>query len=187
MCVFSRRHCRGGLRSGQRLPSTRGVVRENRLGRNTNAIAFDRLLAEGYNRDTSRHPYLGCGGSGGFTYGDVAAPNADPEATFVAEVVLPEAPGRARLVGALPPPARAGANKVCIEDPGYIGLKGAIAASGVVLAPSRLIPVLRRLRKHVDRHPPIDSQVVLARFTDEGHFGGHVWRMRLLYRERRDI
>jgi len=163
------------------------LVRENRLGRNTITIAFDRLLAEDYNRDTPRHPYLGCGGSGGFTYGDVAASDAEPEATFVAEVVLPEEPGRARSVGALPPPARAGGNKVCIKDPGYIGLKGAITASGAVLAPSRLIPVLRRLRKHVDRHPPIDSQVVLARFIDEGHFAGHVRRMRLLYREQRDI
>ncbi len=57
---------------------------------------------------------------------------------------------------------------------------------GYLVAPSRLIPLLRGLRVHVDRHPPIDSQAVLARFIQEGHFGGHVRRMRLLYRERRD-
>ena len=370
----------GRLRPGQRLPSTRGLARENRLGRNTIAIAFDRLLAEGY---IETRP-----GVGTLVAEDLAdlpmvmppSPGVEPESKFVAEAALPEASGRARSVGALPlhdpapgplflnpgypavdafpfktwarlasqfwrsEPAQllgyqdpqgylplriaiseylrtargiaatpdrilvtSGSqqavdlvtrallepgDKVCIEDPGYIGLKGAITASGAVLAPapvdeqglivaearrkgagtrlaivtpthqfptgamlslarrlellrwaadedvwlleddydsefryegrplsalhsldpdgrviyagtfskvlapairlgylvapSRLMPVLRRLRAHVDRHPPIDSQAVLARFIDEGHFGGHVRRMRLLYRERRD-
>lgn len=368
----------GRLLPGQRLPSTRGLARENRLGRNTVAIAFDRLLAEGYVETRS--------GVGTVVAEDLvdlpmvgstlvaALPVATDQST------LPRPSGRARSVSAMPvhEPAPApiflspgypaveafpfatwgrlasqfwrsepahllgyqdpqgylplrvaiseylhtargiaatpdrilvtsgsqqavdlvtralleAGDKVCIEDPGYIGLKGAITASGALLAPapvdesglvvakardngagtrlaivtpthqfptgatlslarrlellrwasedgvwileddydsefryegrplsalhsldpdgrviyagtfskvlapairlgylvapSSLMPLLRRLRAHVDRHPPIDSQAVLARFIDEGHFGGHVRRMRLLYRDRRD-
>jgi GntR family transcriptional regulator / MocR family aminotransferase len=367
----------GRLRPGQRLPSTRGLARETRLGRNTVAIAFDRLLAEGYVETRS--------GVGTMVAEDLAdlpmtPPTVNSDASTINDPVLLEPSGRARSVGALPlneatpspiflspgypaleafpfstwarlasqfwraepahllgyqdpqgyMPLRVAiseylrtargisatpdrilvtsgsqqavdlvaralleiGDKVCIEDPGYIGLKGAIMASGAVLAPapvdenglivaearangagtrlaivtpthqfptgatlslarrlellkwaseddvwileddydsefryegrplsalhsldpdgrviyagtfskilapairlgylvapSRLIPLLRGLRAHVDRHPPIDSQAVLARFIDEGYFGGHVRRMRLLYRERRD-
>jgi GntR family transcriptional regulator / MocR family aminotransferase len=367
----------GRLRPGQRLPSTRGLARETRLGRNTIAIAFDRLLAEGYVETRS--------GVGTVVAEDLAdlpmgAPRVKQDALDIEGSVLPEPSGRARSMEALPlseqtavpillnpgypaleafpysiwarlasrfwrsEPAHllgyqdpqgylplreaiseylrvargisatpdrilvtSGSqqavdlvtrvlvepgDKVCIEDPGYVGLKGAITASGAVLAPapvdenglivaearalcdgarlaivtpthqfptgvtlslarrlellkwavedgvwvleddydsefryegrplsalhgldpdgrviyvgtfskilapairlgylvapSRLIPPLKNLRAHVDRHPPIDSQAILARFIEEGHFGGHVRRMRLLYRERRD-
>jgi GntR family transcriptional regulator / MocR family aminotransferase len=368
----------GRLRPGQRLPSTRGLARETNLGRNTIAIAFDRLLAEGYVETRS--------GVGTVVAQDLAdLPMAMPvimEPVILSgdASILPEPSGRARMVEALPVHERGSGpiflnpgypaleafpfstwarlasqfwrsepahllgyqdpqgylplrlaiseylrtargisaspdrilvtsgsqqavdlvtrallepgDKVCIEDPGYIGLKGAITASGAVLAPapvdenglivtearatgdgtrlaivtpthqfptgatlslgrrlellkwaseagvwvleddydsefryegrplsalhsldpdgrviyagtfskilapairlgylvapSRLIPLLRGLRAHVDRHPPIDSQAVLARFIDEGFFGGHIRRMRLMYRERRD-
>lgn len=367
----------GRLRPGQRLPSTRGLARETRLGRNTIAIAFDRLLAEGYVETRS--------GVGTVVAEDLAdlpmvTPAAKPMMPEREGSALPEPSGRARSVETLPAheattgpiflspgypaldafpfstwarlasrfwrsepshllgyqdpqgylPLRMAiseylrtargiaatpdrilvtsgsqqavdlvtrallepGDKVCIEDPGYIGLKGAIMASGALLAPapvdenglivaqarakgagtrlaivtpthqfptgatlslarrlellkwasqdgvwvleddydsefryegrplsalhsldpdgrviyagtfskilapairlgylvapSRLIPLLRGLRAHVDRHPPIDSQAVLARFIDDGHFGGHIRRMRLLYRQRRD-
>jgi GntR family transcriptional regulator/MocR family aminotransferase len=367
----------GRLRPGQRLPSTRGLARETRLGRNTIAIAFERLLAEGYVETRS-----GVGTVVAEDLADVpmAVPPAGPERFEAVAVELPEPSERARSLEALPmhvsttgpiplspgypaldafpyalwaklasqfwrsepahllgyqdpqgylplrmaiseylrdargisaPPERivvtSGSqqavdlvarvllepgDRVCIEDPGYIGLKGAVTASGAVLAPapvdenglvvaearadgdgirlaivtpthqfptgatlslarrlellhwasedgvwvleddydsefryegrplsalhgldpdgrviyagtfskilapairlgylvapSQLIPLLRGLRAHVDRHPPIDSQAILARFIDEGHFGGHIRRMRLLYRERRD-
>jgi len=367
----------GRLRPGQRLPSTRGLARETRLGRNTIAIAFDRLLAEGYVETRS--------GVGTVVAQDLAdlpmaMPAAPPEPVLPNALSLPEPSDRARSLEALPMhdptsgpiflspgypaleafpfttwarlasqfwrsepahllgyqdpqgylPLREAiseylatargivaspdrilvtsgsqqavdlvtrlvlepGDKVCIEDPGYIGLKGAVTASGAELAPApvdenglvvaearaagagtrlaivtpthqfptgatlslarrlellrwasedgvwileddydsefryesrplsalhsldpdgrviyagtfskiltpairlgylvaptRLISLLCGLRAHVDRHPPIDSQAVLARFIDEGHFGGHVRRMRLLYRERRD-
>lgn len=366
----------GRLKPGQRLPSTRGMARQTGLGRNTVAIAFDRLLAEGY-VETRR-------GIGTVVAEELAdlpmAPAPLPRPVPVDGGGLPEPSGRARRVEAMPVhdvapglmflnpgfpavdafpfatwarlmgqfwraepahlmgyqdprgylPLRAAisdylrtargivaepdrilvtsgsqqavdlvvralleaGDRVCVEDPGYIGLKGAVTVSGATLtsapvdenglivstaratgagtrlvivtpthhyptgatlslarrlellqwatednvwvleddydsefryegrplsalhsldpdgrviyagtfskilapairlgylvAPSRLIPLLRRLRAHVDRHPPIDSQAVLARFIEEGHFGGHVRRMRLMYRERRD-
>ncbi len=367
----------GRLRPGQRLPSTRGLARETRLGRNTIAIAFDRLLAEGYVETRS--------GVGTVVAEDLAdlpmaMPTATPKPMVPNAPTLPEPSDRARSLEVLPMhdttngpiflspgypaleafpfatwarlanqfwrsepahllgyqdpqgylPLREAiseylstargiaaspdrilvtsgsqqavdlvtrlvlepGDKVCIEDPGYIGLKGAVTASGAKLAPAPvdenglvvaaarasgagtrlaivtpthqfptgatlslarrlellhwasedgvwileddydsefryesrplsalhsldpdgrviyagtfskiltpairlgylvaptpLISLLRGLRAHVDRHPPIDSQAVLARFIDEGHFGGHVRRMRLLYRERRD-
>ena len=368
----------GRMKPGQRLPSTRGMARQTGLGRNTIAIAFDRLLAEGY-VETRR-------GIGTVVAEDLAdlpvvtTPRTVAPSSRKDRDILPEPSGRARRVGALPVqdpvpgpmflspglpavdafpfaiwgrlmgqfwraepahllgyqdpqgylPLRVAisdylrtargiaaepdrilvtsgsqqavdlvsrvllepGDRVCVEDPGYIGLKGAITASGAELAPapvdenglivskardagagtrlvivtpthhfptgatlsltrrlellrwaaeenvwvleddydsefryegrplsalhsldpdgrviytgtfstilapairlgylvapSRLAPLLRRLRAHVDRHPPIDSQAVLARFIDEGHFGGHVRRMRLMYRERRD-
>lgn len=364
----------GRLRPGQRLPSTRGLARETRLGRNTIAIAFDRLLAEGY---VETRPGVGTVVAQDLADLPMAMPVAAPGPSAPS---LPEPSDRARSVEALPMhdatsgpiflgpgypaleafpfttwarlssqfwrsepahllgyqdpqgylPLREAiseylstargiaaspdrilvtsgsqqavdlvtrlvlepGDRVCIEDPGYIGLKGAVTATGAVLAPAPvdenglvvaaarasgpgtrlaivtpthqfptgatlslarrlellrwaseervwileddydsefryesrplsalhsldpdgrviyagtfskiltpairlgylvaptpLISLLRGLRAHIDRHPPIDSQAVLARFIDEGHFGGHVRRMRLLYRERRD-
>ena len=367
----------GRLRPRQRLPSTRGLARETRLGRNTIAIAFDRLLAEGY---VETHSGVGTVVAEDLADMPMVTPATMVKAPRADGSIAREPSGRARSVGALPVheatagpiflspgypaleafpfstwarlasqfwrsepahllgyqdpqgylPLRAAiseylrtargisatpdrilvtsgsqqavdlvtralldpGDKVCIEDPGYVGLKGAIAASGALVAPapvdenglivaearatgagtrlaivtpthqfptgatlslarrlelikwgaeegvwileddydsefryegrplsalhsldpdgrviyagtfskilapalrlgylvapSRLIPLLRGLRAHVDRHPPIDSQAILARFIDEGYFGGHVRRMRLLYRERRD-
>jgi GntR family transcriptional regulator/MocR family aminotransferase len=211
----------GRLRPGQRLPSTRGLARETRLGRNTIAIAFERLLAEGYVETRS-----GVGTVVAEDLADVpmAVPPAGPERFEAVAVELPEPSERARSLEALPmhvsttgpiplspgypaldafpyalwaklasqfwrsepahllgyqdpqgylplrmaiseylrdargisaPPERivvtSGSqqavdlvarvllepgDRVCIEDPGYIGLKGAVTASGAVLAPA---------------------------------------------------
>jgi len=58
---------------------------------------------------------------------------------------------------------------------------------GFVVLPEVLIQPFRHARAVIDGFPPILEQAVLAEFIQEGHFGRHVRRMRMLYDERRTI
>ncbi|HKW35251.1 MAG TPA: PLP-dependent aminotransferase family protein [Candidatus Acidoferrum sp.] len=56
---------------------------------------------------------------------------------------------------------------------------------GYVVMPSDLVERFLTIRRAMDLGPPTFFQDVLADFIDEGHFGRHIRRMRVLYRERR--
>jgi GntR family transcriptional regulator/MocR family aminotransferase len=57
---------------------------------------------------------------------------------------------------------------------------------GYLVLPPDLVPRFAAVREAMDIFPPTLYQAVLTEFVDEGHFGRHLRRMRLLYRERRD-
>jgi GntR family transcriptional regulator/MocR family aminotransferase len=56
---------------------------------------------------------------------------------------------------------------------------------GYLVLPPALIPVFRGMRGFADGVPAPTAQAALAAFFAEGHFGGHVRKMRLSYGERR--
>ncbi len=55
---------------------------------------------------------------------------------------------------------------------------------GYLVLPHELVSVFAASRWLSDRHSPPVEQAVLADFINEGHFGRHVRRMRILYAER---
>lgn len=55
-----------------------------------------------------------------------------------------------------------------------------------VVVPEDLVEPFVTARGLSDGHPPSSTQIALAEFFAQGHFGAHVRRMRDLYRERRD-
>ncbi len=56
---------------------------------------------------------------------------------------------------------------------------------GYVVIPSDLVDRFLAIRRAMDLGPPSFYQEVLADFINEGHFGRHLRRMRILYGERR--
>ncbi len=58
---------------------------------------------------------------------------------------------------------------------------------GYVVIPPDLVDRFTAIRRTIDLGPPTFYQEVLADFISEGHFSRHIRRMRMLYRERRDI
>ncbi len=56
---------------------------------------------------------------------------------------------------------------------------------GYVVVPLDLVDRFLSIRRAMDISPPTFYQAVLADFIREGHFGRHLRRMRVLYRERR--
>ena len=56
---------------------------------------------------------------------------------------------------------------------------------GYVVVPLDLVDRFLSIRRAMDIAPPTFYQEVLANFISEGHFGRHIRRMRVLYRERR--
>lgn len=72
----------------------------------------------------------------------------------------------------------------------YVGTMSKVLAPalriGFIAAPPVVAATLTKMRSHLDRQPPMDTQRILALFLEEGHMGGHLRRMRTLYRERRD-
>ncbi|MBV9483476.1 MAG: PLP-dependent aminotransferase family protein [Acidobacteria bacterium] len=58
---------------------------------------------------------------------------------------------------------------------------------GYMVIPSELVERFRRVRFAMDIGPPNFYQAVLADFILEGHFARHIRRMRMLYRERRNL
>jgi len=57
---------------------------------------------------------------------------------------------------------------------------------GYLVAPPRLVDPILALRRAIDDYPSIALQPALAAFIEEGHFAGHVRRMRQCYAERRE-
>ncbi|HKI00732.1 MAG TPA: PLP-dependent aminotransferase family protein [Thermoanaerobaculia bacterium] len=57
---------------------------------------------------------------------------------------------------------------------------------GYIVIPTDLVPRFAAVRDAMDIFPSTLHQAVLADFIAEGHFGRHIRRMRMLYRERRD-
>lgn len=58
---------------------------------------------------------------------------------------------------------------------------------GYLVVPQTLVDAFVAAKSVVDRHSAIIEQVVLAHFIEDGHFGRHIRRMRLLYQERQQI
>jgi len=56
---------------------------------------------------------------------------------------------------------------------------------GYIVIPSDLVDRFLTVRRAMDLGPPSFHQDVLADFINEGHFGRHIRRMRVLYRDRR--
>jgi GntR family transcriptional regulator/MocR family aminotransferase len=56
---------------------------------------------------------------------------------------------------------------------------------GYLVIPPDLVDSFLRIRRALDLGPPSFLQEVLADFIDEGHFGRHIRRMRVLYHKRR--
>lgn len=57
---------------------------------------------------------------------------------------------------------------------------------GYLVVPPKLVDPILSLRRSIDDFPSIALQPALAAFIEEGHFAGHVRRMRQTYAERRD-
>jgi len=57
---------------------------------------------------------------------------------------------------------------------------------GYIVAPAQLIARLRELRRLILRHPPGNSQRILALFLADGHFERLMGRLNAVYRGRRD-
>ena len=55
---------------------------------------------------------------------------------------------------------------------------------GYIVVPAKLVEVFRAAKALTDRSSPIIEQVILTAFIEEGHFGRHIRRMRMLYHER---
>jgi len=58
---------------------------------------------------------------------------------------------------------------------------------GYIVIPSDLVDHFAAIRHAMDVGPPHLYQAVLATFINEGHFSRHIRRMRLTYRERREV
>ena len=58
---------------------------------------------------------------------------------------------------------------------------------GYAVVPPSLLKALVAARYVVDRQPSSLSQAVVADFIEEGHFAAHIRRMRLQYRDQRDV
>jgi GntR family transcriptional regulator/MocR family aminotransferase len=58
---------------------------------------------------------------------------------------------------------------------------------GYAVIPRPLLRAFVNARHLIDRHPPSLYQGVVAEFMRGGHFAAHLRRMRLLYREQRDV
>ena len=58
---------------------------------------------------------------------------------------------------------------------------------GYAVVPPALLRAFVTARYLVDRQPSSLSQAVVADFIEEGHFAAHLRRMRLLYRDQRDV
>lgn len=58
---------------------------------------------------------------------------------------------------------------------------------GYIVIPSDLVEHFLTVRHAMDVSPPHLSQAVLADFINEGHFSRHIRRMRLVYKERRQL
>jgi GntR family transcriptional regulator/MocR family aminotransferase len=57
---------------------------------------------------------------------------------------------------------------------------------GYAVVPHALLPAYTSARYLMDRQPPTLYQTVVAEFLRQGHFAGHIRRIRQLYREQRD-
>ena len=57
---------------------------------------------------------------------------------------------------------------------------------GYAVVPHALLPAYTSARYLMDRQPPTLYQTVVAEFMQQGHFAGHIRRIRQLYREQRD-
>lgn len=57
---------------------------------------------------------------------------------------------------------------------------------GYLVVPPKLVDPILSLRRSIDDFPSIALQPALAAFIEEGHFAGHVRRMRQTYAERRE-
>ena len=58
---------------------------------------------------------------------------------------------------------------------------------GYLVVPPRLVDPILALRRSIEDFPSIALQPALAAFIEEGHFAGHVRRMRQMYAERREV
>jgi GntR family transcriptional regulator/MocR family aminotransferase len=58
---------------------------------------------------------------------------------------------------------------------------------GYAVVPRALLRAFVAARYLMDRQPSTLSQAVVAAFMEEGHFAAHIRRMRLLYRDQRDV
>jgi GntR family transcriptional regulator / MocR family aminotransferase len=58
---------------------------------------------------------------------------------------------------------------------------------GYAVVPRRLLRAFVAARYLMDRQPSTLSQAVVTAFMEEGHFAAHIRRMRLLYRDQRDV
>jgi GntR family transcriptional regulator/MocR family aminotransferase len=58
---------------------------------------------------------------------------------------------------------------------------------GYAVVPRALLQAFVAARYLMDRQPSTLSQAVVAAFMEEGHFAAHIRRMRLLYRDQRDV
>jgi GntR family transcriptional regulator/MocR family aminotransferase len=57
---------------------------------------------------------------------------------------------------------------------------------GYAVVPRALLPAFVTARYLLDRQPPTLYQAVVADFMQQGHFAGHIRRMRQMYRDQRD-
>lgn len=57
---------------------------------------------------------------------------------------------------------------------------------GFVIPPKWAMPTLVAVKNALDWHSPVPLQIAVAEFIAKGHLGGHVRRLRRIYRERRD-
>ena len=57
---------------------------------------------------------------------------------------------------------------------------------GYAVVPHELLPAYTSARYLMDRQPPTLYQTVVAEFMQQGHFAGHIRRIRQLYRAQRD-
>jgi GntR family transcriptional regulator/MocR family aminotransferase len=58
---------------------------------------------------------------------------------------------------------------------------------GYAVVPRALLRAFVATRYLMDRQPSTLCQAVVAAFMEEGHFAAHIRRMRLLYRDQRDV
>ncbi len=58
---------------------------------------------------------------------------------------------------------------------------------GYAVVPRALLRAFVAARYLMDRQPSTLYQAVVAAFMEEGHFAAHIRRMRLLYRDQRDV
>ncbi|WP_119305152.1 MocR-like pyridoxine biosynthesis transcription factor PdxR [Dongia deserti] len=55
---------------------------------------------------------------------------------------------------------------------------------GYMVVPADLVDAFAAARRFIDVHPPLLPQAALTDFIEEGHFGRHLRRMRMIYAER---
>ncbi|KAA3613113.1 MAG: PLP-dependent aminotransferase family protein [Calditrichaeota bacterium] len=58
---------------------------------------------------------------------------------------------------------------------------------GYMVVPETLVEPFTLAKTVVDRNAPMLEQLILARFMEEGHFGRHLRRMRVIYEERQQV